>query len=129
MRSALAKLPWVLAVSTVVSDAFHIINHVCSKLFAPASFTTLKHMNTVAHEQRNRAIKALKRVLSACGPVEYTSILCNHMLVQNIRAAAQDACTTSLPEAFDFSPFYFSRMPCVCGCGQTEGNPFAVDEE
>jgi len=129
VRSALAKLPWVLAVSTVVSDAFHIINHVCSKFFAPASFTTLKHMNTVAHEQRNRAIKALKRVLSACGPVEYTSILCYHMLVQNIRAAARDACTTSLPEAFDFSRFYFSRMPCVCGCGQTEGNPFAVDEE
>jgi len=129
VRSALGKLPWLLAASTVVSDAFHIINHVCSKFFAPASFTTLKHMNTVAHEQRNRAIKALKRVLAACGPVEYTSILSYHMLVHNIRAAARDACPASLPEAFDFSMFFFSRVPCVCGCGQTVGNPFQVDDE
>jgi len=129
VRSALGKLPWLLAVSTVVSDAFHIINHVCSKFFAPASFTALKHMNTVAHEQRNRAIKALKRVLAACGPVEYTSILCYHMLVHNIRAAARDACPSSLPEAFDFSTFFFSQEPCVCGCGQTGDNPFQIDDE
>ena len=122
VRSALGKLPWLLAVSTVVSDAFHIINHVCSKFFAPASFTILKHMNTVAHEQRNRAIKALKRVLAACGPVEYTSILSYHMLVQNIRAAARDSCTTSLPESFDFSSFYFSRVKCACGCGHGESD-------
>jgi len=127
VRSALGKLPWLLAVSTVVRDAFHIINHVCSKF--SASFTILKHTNKVAHEQRNRAIKALKRLLSACGPVEYTSILSYHMLVQNIRAAPRDACTTSLPEAFDFSPFYFSRVPCACGCGQMDDNPFPVDED
>jgi len=120
VRSALGKLPWLLAVSTVVSDAFHIINHVCSKFFAPASFTKLKHVNTVAHEQRNRAIKALKRVLAASGQVEYTSILSYHMLVHNIRAAARDESTTPLPEAFDFSTFYFSRVPCACGCGQGE---------
>ena len=120
VRSALGKLPWLLAVSTVVSDAFHIINHVCSKFFAPASFTKLKHVNTVAHEQRNRAIKALKRVLAASGQVEYKSILSYHMLVHNIRAAARDESTTPLPEAFDFSTFYFSRVPCACGCGQGE---------
>lgn len=129
VRSALGKLPWLLAVSTIVSDAFHIINHVCSKFFAPASFTVLKHMNTVAHEQRNRAIKALKRVLAACGPVEYTSILSYHMLVHNIRAAARDACPHTLPDAFDFSTFFFSRAPCVCGCGHTGGSPFEADEE
>ena len=122
VRSALGKLPWLLAGSTVVSDAFHVINHVCSKFFAPASFSVLKHINTVAHEQRNRAIKALKRVLAASGQVEYTSILTYHMLVHNIRAAARDASTAALPEAFDFSTFYFSRVSCACGCGQGEGD-------
>lgn len=102
MRSALGKLPWLLAISTVVSDAFHIVNHVFSKFFAPPSFTGLKHVNTVAHEQRNRAIKALKRVLAATGQVEYTSILSYRMLVHNIRAAARDQTTAALPEAFDF---------------------------
>lgn len=117
-----------MAVSTVVSDAFHIINHVCSKLFAPASFTALKHMNTVAHEQRNCAIKAPKRVLVACGPVEYTNIMSYHMLMHNIRAADRDACPTSLPEAFDFFTFDFSRAPCACGCGQAAACPFQADE-
>ncbi|OSX80735.1 hypothetical protein BU14_0033s0079 [Porphyra umbilicalis] len=114
VRSALGKLPWLLAGSTVVSDAFHVINHVCSKFLAPALFSVLKHINTDAHEQRNRAIKALKR--------EYTSILTYLMLVHNIRAAARDASTAPLPEAFDFSTIYFSRVSCACGCGQGEGD-------
>jgi len=122
VRSALGKLPWLLAGSTVVSDAFHVINHVCSKFLAPALFSVLKHINTVAHEQRNRAIKALKRVLAASGQVEYTSILTYLMLVHNIRAAARDASTAPLPEAFDFSTIYFSRVSCACGCGQGEGD-------
>eukprot|EP00168_Porphyra_purpurea_P017377 TRINITY_DN5991_c0_g1_i1.p1 TRINITY_DN5991_c0_g1~~TRINITY_DN5991_c0_g1_i1.p1 ORF type:complete len:314 (-),score=61.46 TRINITY_DN5991_c0_g1_i1:27-968(-) len=120
VRPALGKLPWMLAVSNVVSDAFHIINHVCSKFFAPASFNIPKHMNTVAHDQCSRAIKALKRVLAACGPVEYTSILYYHMLVQNIRAASRDSCSASVPESFDFSSFYFSRRE-VCSAGVVEG--------
>lgn len=37
-----------MAVPTVVSDAFRIMNHLCSKCFAPTSFTVLKHVNTVA---------------------------------------------------------------------------------
>ena len=121
VRSALRNLPWLPAGSTVVSDAFHVINRVCSKLFAPASFSVLKHIDTVAHDQRNRAIKALKRVLAASGQVEYTSILTYQMLVHNIRAAARDATTAALPEAFDFSTFYFARVSCACGCGQGEG--------
>jgi len=36
VRSALGKLPWLLAVSSLVSDAFHKINHVCTMLLAPA---------------------------------------------------------------------------------------------
>lgn len=124
VRSALAKLPWLLEVSTIVSDAFHVINHVCSKYFSPASFTVLKHVNTVAHEQRNRAIKMLHRVLAASGQVEYTRILSYHMIVHNIRAAARDACPSSLPEFFDYAPFYFSREACLCGCSYTTSDPF-----
>jgi len=122
VRSALGKLPWLPARSTVVSDALHIINHVCSKFFAPASSFVLKHINTAPYEQRNRAIKVLKRVLAASGQVEYTSILTYQMLVHNIRAAARDAITVALPEAFDFSTFRFFRVSCACGCGQGEGD-------
>lgn len=46
------------------------------------------------------------------------------MIVHNIRAAARDACPSSLPEFFDYAPFYFSREACLCGCSYTTSDPF-----
>jgi len=125
VRSALAKMPWLLAKSTITSDEFHIVNHVCSILFDPRSFWRTAAANTVAHEQRNRAIKLLHHVLRATGQVEYTRVLSYHMLLQNIKAQARDASARRITEPFDFSSFYFSREACLCGCGHSTADPFA----
>lgn len=125
VRSALAKMPWLLSESTITSDEFHVVNHVCSILFDPRSFWRTAAANTVAHEQRNRAIKLLHHVLRATGQVEYTRVLSYHMLLQNIKAQARDASPRRIAEPFDFSSFYFSREACMCGCGHTTPDPFA----
>jgi len=127
VRSALSKLPWVLAASTITSDQFHIVNHVCSVAFDPRSFATLTKANTVAHEQRNRAIKLLGRVLRASGQGDYTRVLAYHMLIHNIRAHARSAAGGALPDVYDFGRFYFSREACLCGCGYVEADPFVEE--
>jgi len=124
VRSAMSKLPLVLAAFTITSDQFFIFNHVCSVAFDPRSFATLKEANTVAHEQRNRDIKLLARMLRASGQGDYTSVLAYHMLVHNVRAHARSAAMAALPDVYDFGRFYFSREACLCGCGHVEADPF-----
>jgi len=128
VRSTLTKLPWLLRDSTVTSDEFHVVNHVCSIALDPRSFLTLNKANTVAHEQRNRAIKLLSRVLRASGQTEYTRVLSYHTFIHNIRAHARLAFSNPLPEVYDFGRFFFSREACLCGCGFAVTNPFAVDD-
>jgi len=128
VRSALTKLPWLLRGSTISSDEFHVVNHVCSVALDPRSFLTLNKANTVAHEQRNRAIKLLSRVLRASGQTEYTRVLSYHTFIHNVRARARLASADPLPEVYDFGRFFFSREVCLCGCGYTVTEPFAVDD-
>jgi len=89
----------------------------------------LKHVNTVARKQRIREVTEIKRVLAACGPVEDTRMLSYHLLAHNIRAADHDACPHGVPDAFDVSTFFLSRVPFVCGCGHTEGDPLQANKE
>jgi len=63
--------------------------------------------NTVAHEQRNRTIKLLARVLRASGQGDYTRVLAYHMFVHNVRAHARSAAAAALPDVYDFGRFYF----------------------
>eukprot|EP00168_Porphyra_purpurea_P002861 TRINITY_DN1334_c0_g1_i1.p2 TRINITY_DN1334_c0_g1~~TRINITY_DN1334_c0_g1_i1.p2 ORF type:complete len:333 (-),score=50.70 TRINITY_DN1334_c0_g1_i1:25-1023(-) len=128
VRSALTTLPWVLAVCKITSDQLLIVNHVCSVAFDPRSFETLTKANTVAHEQRNRAIKLLSRVLRASGQSDYTRVLAYHMLVHNIRAHARSASQGTLPDVYDFGRFFYSWEGCLCGCGHGETDPFGEDE-
>jgi len=128
VRSALTKLPWLLRGSTVSSDEFHVVNHVCSVALDPRSFLTLNKANTVAHEQRNRAIKLLSRVLRASGQTEYTRVLSYHTFIHKVRAHARLASADPLPEVYDFGRFFFSQEACLCGCGYSLTDPFAVDD-
>ena len=129
VRTALTKLPWLLRSSTVTSDEFHVVNHVCSIALDPRSFLTLDKANTVAHEQRNRAIKLLSRVLRASGQTEYTRVLAYHTFIHNVRALARQACPETLPDVYDYGRFFFSRESCLCGCGYTVQQPFAAVDD
>eukprot|EP00170_Pyropia_yezoensis_P003166 contig_13305_g3173 len=126
VRSALTKLPWLLCDSTISSDELHVVNHVCSVSFDPRSFLTLNKANTVAHEQRNRAIKSLSRVLRACGQAEYTRLLAYHTFIQNVRAHARSASPDPLPDLYEFGRSYSTRGACLCGCGHVVPDPFAA---
>jgi len=126
VRSALGMLPFLLAKSTVTSDEFHVVNHVCTILFDPRSFWWTAAANTVEHEQRNRAIKMLHRALRATGQVEYTNGLSYHMLLQNIRAQARSEIPRPFAEPIDYSSFYFSLEACLCGLFYTSADPFVA---
>eukprot|EP00170_Pyropia_yezoensis_P003167 contig_13306_g3174 len=102
VRSALTKLLWLLCDSTILSDEFHVVNHMCSVSLDPRSFLTLNKANTVAPEQRNRAIKLLSRVLRASGQTEYTRLLAYHTFIHNVRAHARSASPIPLPYLYDF---------------------------
>lgn len=75
LRSALGKLPWILAVLVIFSDLFHIVNHLCGDAIHPSSYTGLYCVNSVAHEQRNAPINRMHRTLRACVQAEYTATL------------------------------------------------------
>eukprot|EP00170_Pyropia_yezoensis_P002060 contig_8762_g2064 len=59
LRSAIGKLPFFVALVVLVSDLFHIVNHLCSDALHPRSYSPLDKANTVAHEQRNAPINLL----------------------------------------------------------------------
>lgn len=123
LRSAVGKLPVFVALVVIISDLFHIVNHVCSDLFNPRSYTPLDGKNTVAHEQRNSPIAAIMKTLRACGQAEYMRIMKLHTILHNVQAQARGTCTYPLPEDYNFRQFYFSRHSCPCGCGQQEEEP------
>lgn len=70
LRSALEKLWFFVAVVNLVSDLFHIVNHLCTDALHPCSYSGLDGSNTVAHEQRNAPINLMRRSLRACGQDE-----------------------------------------------------------
>lgn len=123
LRSALGKLPLFVAIVVIISDLFHIVNHVCSDIFNPRSYSPMDGKNTVAHEQRNSPIAAMMKTLRACGQDEYMRIMKLHTIVHNVHAHARSTCTYPLPDDYNFRKFYFSRQTCACGCGQAETEP------
>lgn len=123
LRSAIGKLFLFVAVVIIISDLFHIVNHVCSDIFNPRSYSPLDGKNTVAHEQRNSPISSMMKTLRASGQDEYMRVMKLHTIVHNVQAQARGTCTYPLPEDYNFRQFYFSRQRCPCGCGQQEEEP------
>lgn len=116
LRSAIGKLPFFVALVVLVSDLFHIVNHLCSDALHPRSYSALDQANTVAHEQRNAPINLLRRTLRAVGQQEYMGVLKMENVIYNVMAHAKAACSNPLPESYNYRQYYFSRSPCVCGC-------------
>jgi len=123
LRSAVGKLPVFVALVVIISDLFHIFNHVCSDIFNPRSYAPLDGKNTVAHEQRNSPIAAMMKTLRACGQDEYMRIMKLHTILHNLYAQARSTCTYPLPDDYNYRQFYFSRQACPCGCGQEKEAP------
>jgi len=123
LRSALGKLPWLLALLVIVSDLFHIVNHLCSDALHPSSYNGLDGANSVAHEQRNAPINLMRRTLRACGQDEYMSVLQVENVLYNVMAQARASSSFPLPEDYCFRQFYFSQSPCSCGCNYNPDTP------
>lgn len=123
LRSALGKLRFFLALVVLVSDLFHIVNHLCSDALHPRSYTALDGASSVAHEQRNSPINLMRRSLRACGQDEYMSILQLENIFYNVMAHARSTCVYPLHEDYNYRQFYFSRAPCLSGCGYQPGPP------
>ena len=85
-RVAMNSLWWSFRNSTFVSDAFHSVNHSCSRIFHPRSYKDLDICNTVSHEQRNRPIAELKKSFRSSKKTFYISLLAYHILMTNIHA-------------------------------------------
>jgi len=116
LRSAIGKLPFFVAMVVLVSDLFHIVNHLCSDALHPRSYQPLDKANTVAHEQRNAPINLLRRTLRSVGQREYMGVLKMENVVYNVMAQAKSTCPYALPESYNYRQYYFSRTPCSCGC-------------
>jgi len=123
LRSALGKLPWLLAVLVFVSDLFHIVNHLCSDSLHPHSHTPLDGANSVAHEQRHAPINRLKQMLRACGQDEYMAVLQLENVYYNVMAHARATSSYRLSDGYNFRRYYFSRSPCGCSCGYQPSAP------
>lgn len=123
LRSAIGKLWLFIALVTIVSDLFHIVNHLCSDALHPRSYSGLDHANSVAHEQRNAPINLMRRSLRACGEQEYIGILQLETIAYNVMAHARSTSPYRLPETYNYRQFYFSRNACCCGCGYNPDPP------
>jgi len=123
LRSAVRKRPVLVASVVIISDLLHIFNRVCSDIYNPRSYGPLDGKNTVAHEQWNSLISAMMRTLRASGQGHFMCIMKLHTIRHNVHAQARTTCTYPLPDGYNFRHFYFSRKPCLYGCGQQEEEP------
>jgi len=123
LHSAVGKLPGFVALVVIISDLFHIVNHVYSDIFIPRPYSPLDGKNTVAHEQRNAPIAAMIKTLRACGQDECMRIMKLHTIVHNVHAHARSTRTYPLPDDYNIRQFYFSKQTCLCGCEQQEEEP------
>ncbi len=118
--AAIHRLWWALANVYVVCDGFHIRNHSCSPTYSPNAHKALRTVNTVAHEQRNRAICKLGISLRNCSQHLYTSLLAYQTIVLNIRAQAKGTTTFQRrPQKYsdfdiEWCSFQCLRLPCSC---------------
>ena len=85
-RAALGKVAWLLADCTVLSDRFHIFNHLCSDLFDPRSYTAMDGVDTGAPEQQNAPIRNIQNSLRGMGVQNYTALLAYKTAIFNHEA-------------------------------------------
>lgn len=119
LRSALHTLWWYIQDTTVVSDAFHIVNHTCSRAFHPRTYPSLDSTNTVSHEQRNKPISEIARSLRKCSRQTYIAMLSYHILLLNIRSQFRHAVkgTVRMGRLELVDEWYFERVRCECCVG------------
>lgn len=114
-RVALGKLGWLLMDCTVVSDRFHIFNHLCSDAFDPRSYAKMDGVDTGAPEQRNAPIRRIQTTLQGMGVVPYTNLLAYQTAILNHEAQTKWSLGVDrLPEDVDLAGEYFKRFPCSC---------------
>jgi len=65
----------------------------------------------------------MMKTLRASGQDEYVCIMKLDTILHKVHAQARTTCTYPLPDDYNFRQFYFSRQPCLCGCGQQEEEP------
>jgi len=118
-RVALGKLGWLLMDCTMVSDRFHIFNHLCSDAFDPRSYQKMDGADTGAPEQRNAPIRRIQTTLQGMGVEPYTNLLAYQTAILNHEAQVKWALGLDrLPEDVDVAGEYFTRHPCQC-CDDT----------
>eukprot|EP00170_Pyropia_yezoensis_P003075 contig_12933_g3082 len=120
-RVALGKVGWLLMDCTILSDRFHIVNHLCSDAFDPRSYTAVDGVDTGAPEQRNAPIRRLQTALQGMGVVPYTNLLAFQTGILNHDAQVKwDLNVERLPETVDLAAEYFTNYPCQC-CEGVDG--------
>lgn len=122
-RSAMHTLWWAMENTTICSDAFHIVNHSCSKSFHPRSYCSLDGTNTVAHEQRNGPISNIKKSLRRTSRQSYIVMLAYHVLIFNMRAHFRSDVEHSEMKGkmHEIDTWYFDtkKLQCYC-CSEVE---------
>jgi len=114
-RAALGKVAWLLADCTVLSDRFHIFNHLCSDLFDPRSYTAMDGVDTGAPEQRNAPIRNIQNSLRGMGVQNYTALLAYQTATFNHEAQMRAKMGAKrLPDDADVSGAYFEQFSCAC---------------
>lgn len=116
LRSAIGRLPFVVALVVLKSDLFHIASHLCIDALHPRSDEALDKDNTVAHEQRNTPINLLPRTLRSVCQHDYMGVLKMENVVYNLMACAKASCVYPLPENYHYRQYHISRTLCSCGC-------------
>jgi len=114
-RVALGKLGWMLTDCTVVSDRFHIFNHLCSDAFDPRSYAAMDGVDSGAPEQRNAPIRRIQTTLQGMGVVPYTNLLAYQTAILNHEAQVKWSLGVErLPDDVDLAGEYFCRFDCPC---------------
>lgn len=120
-RVALGKIGWLLMDCTIVSDRFHIFNHLCSDAFDPRSYTALDGVDSGAPEQRNAPIRRIQTTLQGMGVAPYTNLLAYQTGLLNHEAQTKwDLGVERLPEDVDLAGAYFSKYACLCCDGDDD---------
>ena len=70
-RMALGNVGWMLWDCNVISDWFHIFNHLCSDAFDPRSYKKMDGADSGVPEQRNAPIRRIQRALQGMGVEPY----------------------------------------------------------
>lgn len=122
-RVALGKIGWLLMDCTIVSDRFHIFNHLCSDAFDPRSYTALDGVDSGAPEQRNAPIRRIQTTLQGMGVAPYTNLLAYQTGLLNHEAQTKwDLGVERLPEDVDLAGEYLSKYACLCCDAEDEGS-------